>query len=80
MLAVAASGIEDPVNLCTGVGTSMFELALIAARRAGHHAAVASMPGKPEGVAYRVGDPALFHSIYRPKVSLREGVARALRA
>jgi nucleoside-diphosphate-sugar epimerase len=79
MLAVAESGTDKPVNLCTGIGTSMFELALIAARLAGHHAPVASLPGKPEGVAYRVGDPALLHSIYRPEITLEEGVSRALK-
>lgn len=80
MLAVAENGTEKPVNLCTGIGHSMFELALMAARRAEHHAAVTAVPGKPAGVAYRVGDPSLFHSIYRPKIDLEEGVVRALRA
>ena len=79
MLAVAESETEDAVNLCTGIGTSMFELALIAARRAGHLAPVKAMPGKPAGVAYRVGDPGRFHRYYKPKVTLEEGVARALR-
>lgn len=80
MLAVVESGTKKPVNLCTGEGTSMFELALIAARLAGHRADVMAMPDRPAGVAYRVGDPELFHTIYRPKVSLEEGVIRALRA
>lgn len=80
IMAVAESGTDQPVNLCTGIGHSMFELALMAARRAGHHAPVTALEDKPAGVAYRVGDPARFHAIYRPKVDLEEGVARALRS
>lgn len=78
MLAVAESGTEDPVNLCTGIGTSIMELALMMSRRS--HPTIKALDDKPAGVAYRVGDPARFFSIYRPKVSLEEAVARALRS
>jgi len=79
MLAVAESGTTDPVNLCTGVGTSMGELVLMAARQAGHKAIVKTLSNRPNGVQYRVGDPGRFHRYYQPEVTLEEGIARALK-
>lgn len=80
MLAVAESGTDEPVNLCTGVGWSMAELAYIACDQVGHKPRFEYLTDKPAGVAYRVGDPARFHEIYKPTVTLAEGVARALKA
>lgn len=77
-LAVAESGTEDPVNLCTGVGWSMAELAHIACDQVGHKPTFQYLADKPAGVAYRVGDPTRFHQYYKPAVDLPEGVARAL--
>jgi nucleoside-diphosphate-sugar epimerase len=78
MLAVAESGTEDPVNLCTGVGTSMLELATLACLQVHHMPDITLLTDKPAGVAYRVGDPARFHEFYKPQVPLVEGIARAL--
>lgn len=78
MLAVAESGTEDPVNLCTGTGWSMAELAHIACDQVGHKPTFEYLADRPAGVAYRVGDPVRFHQYYKPTVSLPEGVARAL--
>lgn len=79
MLAVAESGTEEPVNLCTGVGWSMAELAHIACDQVGHQPTFQYLTDKPAGVAYRVGDPARFHQYYKPTVTLADGVARCLR-
>ncbi|GAB1642535.1 NAD-dependent epimerase/dehydratase family protein [Krasilnikovia sp. MM14-A1259] len=79
MLAVAESGTEEPVNLCTGVGWSMAELAHIACDLVGHKPRFEYLADKPAGVAYRVGDPARFHEHYKPTVTLAEGIARSLR-
>ena len=78
MLAVVESGTEDPVNLCTGVGTSMVELAQLACAQVGYEPEFEFRIDKPAGVAYRVGDPTRFHQYYKPQVTLAEGVARAL--
>lgn len=77
-LAVAESGTEDPVNLCTGIGTSMLHLALMCCEQVGYKPEFTPLPDKPSGVAYRVGDPERFHRYWTPKVSLDEGVRRAL--
>lgn len=90
-LAVVDQDVQEPVNLCTGVPVEMGELALLVydmARDSLTHPIHASLPSVPEvtylrdrptGVLFRVGDPSLFHSIYQPKVSLEEGIRRALR-
>lgn len=80
MLAIAEHGTADPVNLGTGVGTSMFDLALMAAKLAGRTAMVKAMPDKPAGVHERVADVNRMHRIYVPRVPLEEGILRALRS
>lgn len=77
MLAVAESGTEEPVNLCTGVGTSMRDLAELACAQVGYKPRFELLGDKPAGVAYRVGDPERFHQYHKPAVTLAEGVARA---
>jgi nucleoside-diphosphate-sugar epimerase len=79
MLAVAESGTVEPVNLCTGVGTSITELARMATELAGYAPAFEYLADKPAGVAYRVGDPARLHQFYKPVVSLQMGVEWALK-
>lgn len=79
-LAVADSGTELPVNLCTGWATSFTELGrymLTLADRPDHDIAV--LENKPKGVAYRVGDPSRMLDIYEPRVGLLEGIERALK-
>lgn len=79
-LAVVESGTDEPVNLCTGVGWSMAELAHIACDAVGYKPRFEYLTDRPAGVAYRVGDPSRFHQIYKPIVGLPEGIARALRS
>jgi nucleoside-diphosphate-sugar epimerase len=78
-LAAAGQGADGPLNICTGVGTSMRELAELVCREAGYSPRLEFRPDAPVGVAYRVGDPAKLHEIYTPKVTLEEGVRRAVR-
>jgi nucleoside-diphosphate-sugar epimerase len=78
-LAVADSGTEQPVNLCTGEPTSFTLLAGLMLREAGKaDRGILARPDMPQGVAYRVGDPARMLTIYEPKVTLEEGIRRAL--
>jgi nucleoside-diphosphate-sugar epimerase len=79
-LAVVDQDVREPVNLCTGVGTSMAELVGLMCDEAGYAPDIELRTDRPAGVAYRVGDPTLFHRIYKPLVSLEEGVARAVAA
>lgn len=84
-LAVVKSETTDPVNLCTGVATEMGELAIkicqwAQGREPGTKLAPVYLEDKPTGVFYRVGDPTRFHQYYTPKISLEEGIRRALDA
>lgn len=79
MLAVAESGTEDPVNLCTGQGTSMSDLALMMMEVVDRKREIVAVPDAPMGVLHRVGDPSRFFEYYEPKVTLEEGVHRALK-
>lgn len=78
-LAVVRSGTELPVNLCTGRPTSFTGLARVMLAAAGRPGAKVSVrDDRPRGVDYRVGDPSRMLGFYTPRVSLEEGVARAL--
>lgn len=77
-LAVVESGTDEPVNLCTGIGTSCGDLAAMVAKVAGYAPEFQPQGDKPAGVAYRVGDPTRLRKYYTPRVTLADGIARAL--
>lgn len=75
-LAVVEQDVHEPVNLCTGVGTSMLDLIEMICDRAGYDPHLKLMHDKPVGVPYRIGDATRLHQIYEPAITLTEGVAR----
>lgn len=86
-LAVAENGTDLPVNLCTGRATSFSELVRLMIKHTvllrprtylGGLPSVNFRPDMPQGVAYRVGDPARMRTIYQPVVTLEEGIRRAV--
>lgn len=78
-LAVAESGTGDPVNLCTGRAVSFMDLVTLMGRAVGRPPIqVRFRPDAPQGVAYRVGDPSRMVTYYRPRITLEEGIRRAL--
>jgi nucleoside-diphosphate-sugar epimerase len=79
-LTMAASGIDGPLNICTGRATSFDELAGLVCEAAGYRPMLQHHPEQPRGVAYRVGDPTRLLEVYEPKVTLEEGIRRALEA
>jgi nucleoside-diphosphate-sugar epimerase len=79
-LALAAQEVTGPVNLCTGIGTSMDELAALVCAAAGYDPPLRHVPSAPTGVLRRVGDPTLLTDYYHPKVRLTEGIRMALDA
>lgn len=80
VLAAVERDVDGPLNVCTGIDTSMRELAELFAAAAGYRPAYELHPEAPAGVAYRVGDPTRLHALYVPQVSIEEGVKRALEA
>lgn len=78
-LAVAESETEDPVNLCTGRAVSFMDLVTLMGRAVGRPPIqVRFRPDAPQGVAYRVGDPSRMVTYYLPRITLEEGIRRAL--
>jgi nucleoside-diphosphate-sugar epimerase len=67
-----------PVNLGTGQGTSMIELAGMFCREAGFWPMNIRKTGRLEGAYYRVADTKLMSDLYVPKISLAEGVKRMM--
>lgn len=81
-----AQSQHHAVNLCTGMGTSMSQLASLIRVLIRERYDSTYMPRlhvdetAPLGVLNRVGDPTLFTQFYEPRVSLVSGIERALRA
>ena len=80
VLAAVDAEVDGPLNIATGIGTSMAELAAMFCAEAGYKPRFEFLTDQPAGVAYRVGDSTLLNEIYAPCVTLTEGVKRALAA
>lgn len=76
-LAAVDDGTEEHVSLCTGVGTSMLSLAKMMCAEAGYEPGF-RFTGQSSGSSLRVGDPTEMLTFYRPKVTIQDGVKRAL--
>lgn len=80
VLAAVDHDVLGPVNLCTGRATTFDELAAMCMDRVGYRSTVEYVTDAPQGVYWRVGDPTLMHEFYRPRITLEEGIARAVEA
>ena len=71
---------NQTVNLCTGRAMTFVELAKIALDTMGvdKYPKFNIVSNKPAGVAYRVGNPTMMSDYYTPKITLAEGVHRAI--
>lgn len=72
------NGIDGPINLGTGRGVSVDEAAQIVMDAAGISRPVVRRMDKPYGPLWRVADPTLLETFYTPKITLEEGVRRAI--
>jgi nucleoside-diphosphate-sugar epimerase len=75
---VAEAGIEEPVNIGWGEPVTMLTLAHLFTRAAGYTPRFKLKKTAPAGVNYRVCDPARMRKLYQPRVTLDEGIRRAL--
>lgn len=78
VLAAIDQDVLGPVNLCTGRATTFDELAAKCMAAAGYQATVEYVTDAPQGVFWRVGDPTKMHEFYRPRITLEEGIDRAM--
>lgn len=77
-MRIVDAGVQDPVNLCTGRSTSFNDLARMVCTAAGYTPTLEHHTDKPVGVMHRVGSPLRMRRYWEPRVSLEEGIARAL--
>lgn len=77
-LAVVDADERRPVNLCTGEGASIADLAILVCEAEGYRPPFDYRLDAPRGVVHRVGNPGRLREYYIPHVTLTEGVKRAL--
>lgn len=80
ILKIVEDDVRTPVNLCTGIGTSMYQLVMKMCDYLNFVPEVKVDRDAPLGVFYRVGDPMRFFQHYQPRITIDEGVRRALRS
>lgn len=75
--------IEDqprgPINLGWSRSTSFLQLAEMVTYYAGYRAEIITRPDKPVGCMHRVCDNSKLLEFYKPKITLEEGIERAMR-
>lgn len=79
-LAAVEGGVQGPVNLGTGRATSFDQLADLVTEAAGYRPELKHLATAPQGVHHRVCDPSRMLDFHLPRVTLEEGIARALAA
>lgn len=77
-LAAVEQDVTGPVNLGWGRATSFDELAGYVTRAAGYTPCIKHLPAAPQGVHHRVSNPTRMLAYYNPRVTLEEGIRRAL--
>jgi nucleoside-diphosphate-sugar epimerase len=76
--ATHARGLTGSLNVCTGVGTSVADLARLTARLVGYAPELRCDASKPTGAGRRVGSPERLHRWYRPRTDLPDGLESVL--
>lgn len=79
MDAAIKQDVQGPINLGNARATSFNELAVEVMKQAGYSAPINHLTAEPVGVSYRVCDNKKLLSFYQPRISLEEGIQRALR-
>jgi len=79
-LAAVEEGVTGPVNLGTGRATSFDQLAQMVTSAASYQPELKHLAAAPQGVHHRVCDPSRMLDFHLPRVTLEEGIARALAA
>lgn len=78
VLAAVDQDVTGPLNIGTGRPTRFVELADMVTKAAGYSPEFEFHLDAPRGVAYRVADVTRMNQVYTAKVSLEEGIERAL--
>jgi nucleoside-diphosphate-sugar epimerase len=77
-MAAVDQDYPRPLNLCSGIPTNFNQLAKLVTSLAGYSPTIVHDRTKPEGVRYRVGDPTEMLKVWTPRVTLEDGIKKAL--
>lgn len=78
ILAIVKAGVDYPVNICTGTGTTLLELMQLMIKAADYTPGIEILRDKPAGLPCHVGSTDLLSKLYTPRISLPEGVHNAV--
>lgn len=78
-LEVVQQDYKEPLNLGTGIATSFNDLAKKCFEISNFYPQIQHLDAKPVGVQYRVADISNMNKIYKYKISLEEGIERAIK-
>ena len=79
VMTAVEEGIQGPINLGMGRSTSFLELAQMSMDAVGYKGKIVTRPDKPVGCMHRVSDNTKLLSFYTPKITLEEGIERAVK-
>jgi nucleoside-diphosphate-sugar epimerase len=79
-LAAVDQDAAGPINLGWGRATSFDELAGLVTAEAGYQPQLKHLASAPQGVHHRVCDPKRMLDVYQPRITIEEGIRRALAA
>jgi nucleoside-diphosphate-sugar epimerase len=79
VMVAVENNITGPTNLGWGRSTSFIQLAEMVTYYAGYKAEIITRPDKPVGCMHRVCDNSKLLEFYVPKITLEEGIERAIR-
>jgi nucleoside-diphosphate-sugar epimerase len=78
IMRMISNDMGGPMNLCTGIGISMVDLAATVCEIAGYNAEIHVQHDKPTGVFRRIGNPKLMMELLPKTITIEEGISRAL--
>lgn len=79
VMTAVENDVRGPTNLGWGRSTSFLQLAEMVTYYAGYNPEILTRPDKPVGCMHRVSDSSKMWSLYIPKITLEEGIERAIR-
>ncbi len=79
VMKAVREGIYGPINLGWGRETSFLQLAEMVTYYAGYNPEIVTRPDKPVGCMHRVADATKMWEFYVPKITLEEGIERAMK-
>ena len=79
VMTAVKENVKGVTNLGWGRETSFLQLAEMVTYYAGYRAEIITRPDKPVGCMHRVADATKMWSFYTPKVTLEEGIERAMK-